>query len=201
MQSIALILGRTSGGGGVPDWIPWAAIVAGLFTVATGIAGRYADRRDRRRDLYAAGYQAALAWVEMLYRVRRRDPERPYPLAEQFHELQEAIDFHQAWIDGESVAFGRAYRRLVMTVKALTVDEIKKAWKAEPCRPEDGFSLEAETHPPIERAKEQFISDLQDHMALNPSGRWNLHDRYDDHNWTAIKAEIARSNPKPKDNP
>lgn len=196
MHSIALAISKTSGGDGVPDWIPWAAIVAGLVTIGMAIASRYTDRRDRRRELYAAGYQAALAWMEMLYRVRRRDPDRPYDLAGEFHKLQEAIDFHQAWIDSESVSFGRAYRRLVLTIKALTIDEIKAAWKAAPCRPEDGFSLADKTHPPVEEAKEQFIRDLQDHLSLQPSRRWNLNDRYDDYHWTQIKAEIDGLRPE-----
>jgi hypothetical protein len=165
---------------GLPDWIPVAALVTGALSLIGIAVNRYVDRRDRRRTLYAEAYKAAVAWVEMLYRVRRRDPERPYELAARFHEVQERVDFHQGWIDAEHVAFGRAYRQLVAEIKRLTFDEIKEAWRNPPCDPNDGFSLEAEVHPPVAEAKGTFVADLRDHMSLRPWRRQALKRRYRD---------------------
>ena len=89
--------------------------------------------------MYATAYEAALDWLEMLYRVRRRDSNKTYDLADRFHDLQKTIDYHQGWIGTESKELGRAYRHFVRTVKALTVNEIRQAWKSPPCKPEDGF--------------------------------------------------------------
>ncbi|MEJ7783473.1 MAG: hypothetical protein WKF96_01635 [Solirubrobacteraceae bacterium] len=190
LTKAAVVFAAAGSSGGVPVWIPIAALVAGAFALITLAINRYIDRRDRRRSLYADAYKAALAWVEMLYRVRRRDPDNPYPVADQFHKLQEDIDFHQAWICTESQALGRAYERLVLTVKALTAEDIKRAWIDPPCKPEDSFSLAMETHPPVAEAKRQFMGDLQDHLSLNPERRWALNERYDDHNWNQIKASL-----------
>jgi hypothetical protein len=181
-------------GPSVPAWIPTAALAAGFFALAGIAMNRYCDRRDQRRTLYAEAYRAALAWVEMLYRVRRRDPSDPYPLAAQFHTLQEGIDFHQGWIDSESLWLGRAYRRLVRSIKALTFGEIKNAWKNAPCSPDDGFSLAEETHPPVAAAKEQFIGDLRDHLSLHPLNRRRLRQRYSDDNWQRVLASAPTVN-------
>jgi hypothetical protein len=164
----------------LPAWIPVAALVAGVFALIGIALNRYSERQDRRRSLYADAYKAALAWVEMLYRVRRRDPNNPYALADQFHCLQESIDFHQAWIESESVHLGRAYRKLVASVKKLTVQEIKAAWKAPPCSPDDGFSLAEGVHPPIDASQDQFIVDLREHMSANPFSRRRMRQRYAD---------------------
>jgi hypothetical protein len=176
---------------GVPDWIPVAALVTGAVALIGIGLNRWIERRDRRRDLYATAYEAALDWVEMLYRVRRRDSNKTYDLADRFHDLQKTIDYHQGWIATESKELGRSYRRFVKTVKALTVKEIRAAWKSPPCKPEDGFSLEAELHPNVSDADEQFIRDLRDHTAvLRFWRRWSLKRRYSDDNWREIVAAI-----------
>jgi hypothetical protein len=189
-----LAAAETSGISGV---IPWAAVAAGLFTLLGLALARLSERRDRRRTLYSEAYRAALAWVEMLYRVRRRDPERSYELAAKFHELQEDINFFQGWIESESIAFGRAYQRLVLEVKALTLPDIQVAWATGPVDPQQGFSLQGETHPPVESAKQQFLRDLRAHLSLKPADRWALRSRYSDQNWLRVTAAI----PKPPATP
>lgn len=192
-QQLAAAAGET-GSSSSDGWFPIAASVTAAAALGGVAVNKLADRRDRRRTLYAEAYKAALAWVEALYRVRRRDPDRPYELAAQFHELQEAIDFHQGWIDAESVELGRAYRRLVMSIKALTFHEIKEAWKQPPCDPAQGFSLEEHTHPKVADAKEQFVRDVRDHLSMNPNKRMDLKDRYEDANWQ----RMLNSLPKPE---
>jgi hypothetical protein len=182
---------------GISGLIPWAAVVAGLVSLFGLALARLNERRDRRRTLYSEAYKAALAWVEMLYRVRRRDPERPYELAAQFHKLQEDIDFYQGWIESESIAFGRAYQRLVLEVKALTLPDIQAAWATGPVDPQHGFSLQGDTHPPVESAKQQFLRDLRAHLSLKPADRWALRSRYSDQNWQRVRAAI----PKPPATP
>lgn len=122
--------------------VPWAALVAAVTALAVAWSGRIAQRQDARRSLYSEAYKTALSWVEMLYRVRRRDPAKEHDLVEQFHTLQEQLDYHQGWIESESRALGRAYRDLVATVKHETAEGIRQAWKEEPCDPADGFAVE-----------------------------------------------------------
>src|SRR5438132_12008194 len=97
---------------------PWGAISGfAVGLVAGGVAvwsARFTDRaqqRDRRRTRSAEAYKAALAWNEMLYRIRRRSdaPEQRTSLVDRFHSLQEEIDFHRGWLAAEEPALGRSY--------------------------------------------------------------------------------------------
>jgi hypothetical protein len=189
---LAYLLASASGpSSDLPDWVPAAALVAAAASLAGLLLARLGDRRDRRRTLYSKAYQAALAWEEVYYRVRRRDSDRPHELAARAHEIQEQVNFYEGWIGSESPTLGRAYCRLVLTIKAHTAEPIREAWKQQPSKPEDGFSVEPLRAPEIEAAKNRFISDLRDHLCFNPLRRGALVHRYEDQRWEQIKRQIA----------
>jgi hypothetical protein len=174
----------------LPDWIPFASLVAAAASLIGLFFNRLSDRRDRRRSLYSDAYQAAVGWGELYYRVRRRDPGAPYEVAARFHEVQERIDFHQSWIDSESVALGRAYCRLVMRTKALTLQPIRDAWAEPPALPADGFSVAPVAPAELEVARERFVGDLRDHLSWWPWRRLALCARYTKKKWAAIRVAV-----------
>jgi hypothetical protein len=180
-------------GSSVPDWIPVAALVAAAATLLGLFVNKVSDRRERRRTLYSEAYQAALAWEEVYYRIRRRDPAKDYELAASFHSVQERINFHEGWIGSESVFLGRAYCRLVLTIKAVALVPIQTAWREPPSSAEQGFSVDplagAEQ---IKTAKERFVEDLRDHMSLNPLRRGRLAHRYENSKWPLLKEKASR---------
>lgn len=178
---------------GLPDWIPAAALVAAAASLIGLFVSRVFDRRDRRRILYSEASQAALAWEEVFYRVRRRDPDRPYEVAAHIHELQEKVNFYEGWISSESPALGRAYCRLVLTIKSATAEPIRQAWIQEPVRPDEGFSVEPLRASRIPAAKDRFISDLRDHLGFSPFRRKALKRRYKDQQWEQIKRQISNN--------
>jgi hypothetical protein len=187
-----LLIHATHSSSAIPEWIPISALIAGVISLVGLALNRAWDRRDRRRSLYADAYQAALAWGEMYYRVRRRDLERPYELAQQFHAIQEKIDFHQGWIASESEYLGRAYCRLVLTIKALTVDHIRQAWAESPVSPSDGFTVSPVAVAELEQAKDRFICDLRRHLSFNPFRRGALAWGYSDKQWKQISKNTQR---------
>jgi hypothetical protein len=112
-------------------WAPLlAAGVAGVFALIGVVASLAANRRDRRRELYAEAFRAALALVEMVYRLRSADPDNARALADHYHQLHEDINFHQEWIESESEEMGRAYRRLLLRIRAETRDPMRDGWSA-----------------------------------------------------------------------
>ena len=136
-------------------------------------------RRDRRRDLYSAAYKAVVAWAEMYYRVRRRDPEKPYEIVELFHELQGEIDYHDGWISIESPELARAYREFVRLVKTKTEPTINTAWTEPPCKPRDDYtSPSGANQPSIEAERRRFLADVNDHLSWNYKRRRALKERY-----------------------
>jgi hypothetical protein len=174
----------------LPDWIPFGSLVAAAALLFGLFINRHLDRRDRRRSLYSDAYQAAVGWGELYYRVRRRDPAALYEVAARFHEVQEQIDFHQSWIDSESVALGRAYCRLVLRTKALTLQPIRDAWAEPPALPADGFSVAPVAPVELGTARELFISDLRDHLSWWPPRRLALRCRYTKKKWAAIQVAV-----------
>lgn len=180
----------------LPDWIPFGALVAGAISLIGLFFNRLSERRDRRRSLYSNAYQAAVGWGELYYRVRRRDPDDPYAVAARFHEVQEQIDFHQSWIDSESAALGRAYCRLVLRTKMLTLEPIREAWATAPAMPADGFSVAPVAPVELETARELFISDLRDHLSWWPQRRLALRRRYTQKKWAAIQVAVKDTTTK-----
>ncbi|MDX6584284.1 MAG: hypothetical protein QOI10_3468 [Solirubrobacterales bacterium] len=164
-----------------PSWVevvPWAAFVAGVIALAVAGWNQLEARRDRRRTLYSEAYRAALEWIELYYRVRRRDPENPHELVGLFHAAQESINYHEGWISTESPVLGRAYNAFVEKVKSAARPLIQEAWSEPPCNPEDGLELPDHQHPNVDEAKRQFLTDVSDHLSLDHGRRANLNARY-----------------------
>lgn len=174
--------------------VPWAALVAALTALLVAWSGRVTQRQDSRRSLYSEAYKSALGWVEMLYRVRRRDPAKQPELVEMFHLLQERLDYHQGWIESESRSLGRSYRDLVSTLKNVTKAPIRQAWRDDPCDPADGFDVQADDLPGVAAAKDRFIADVRDHLTvLRFWRRVALKRRYRDQVWPAQPASPAEA--------
>ncbi len=174
--------------------VPWAALVAALTALLVAWSSRVTERQDSRRSLYSEAYKSALSWVEMLYRVRRRDPAKQHELVEQFHLLQERLDYHHGWIESESRSLGRSYRDLISTLKNATNDQIRQAWREDPCDPAEGFDVQADGLPGVAAAKDWFIADVRDHLTvLRFWRRIALHRRYRDQVWPSQPASPAEA--------
>ncbi len=144
------------------------AAAASLFAVTiTAIAAYLATKRDRRRTLYGEAFKVALGWQEMLYRVRRRQPDDGPALLKKFHELQENLTYYQGWIGSESKYMERSYRRLVRAVKQGTEQHIVDAWAA-PTRAIPGQALPEDSHPQFDLEADEFLRDVRGHLSLQP---------------------------------
>lgn len=122
-----------------------------------------ASKRDRRRRLYGEAVQSVLKWNEMLYRVRRRGSEQTRELIEAFHELQEELDYYQAWIATESPYLERSYARLVKSVKMEVEPLITAAWNELREPPGNGRPGDAHPNPKMEVGR--FMIDVRRHLS------------------------------------
>ena len=145
--------------------IPASAAI--IVAVLSALAAYLAAKRERRRSLYSEAVKAAVAWEEMLYRVRRRGEGAERDLIDRFHELQDNLTFYSAWVGSESKYMSRSYKNLTKSVKSATEDLIKAAWK-EPIRPVPGDALDGEPHPDIDRYVEAFLADVRSHLSPLP---------------------------------
>lgn len=134
------------------------ALLAGFFTYA-------AAKRQVRRDTFSAAVRAAVAWKEMVYRVRRRGSGDAPRLIEEFHKLQDELAYYEAWVAIESPSMAKSYRRLVKAVKSKTEDLIREAWDA-PIRPVPGNAIDSDVHPDVSADTDAFLEDIRDHMSI-----------------------------------
>lgn len=163
-------LGGLSSPSGFPEWVPWAALIAAAVSIGLHAATRFHDTRDRRRTFYGQAYMEPLRWVELIYRVHRRNEDQTAELVNHFHDVQERTEFYRGWLATESPALARSYVRFVKTVGDATRPLLRHAWRDDPVAPEDGLA-HVEVPAAIEQAKEDFLVDVADHLSWSPRAR------------------------------
>jgi hypothetical protein len=138
-----------------------------IVAILSALTAYLASKRERRRSLYSEAVKVAVAWEEMLYRVRRRGEGAERELIDRFHELQDNLSFYDAWVGSDSQYMSRSYRKLTRGVKTETEGLIKAAWK-EPIRPIPGDAQDCETHPNIGPFVDAFLTDVRSHLSPWP---------------------------------
>jgi hypothetical protein len=135
------------------------AILRALALVVTGM-------RDRQRELYGNAYRVAMAWRQMLYRVRTRAPDSEHDLLERFDELQVEIDYYQGWTGSEGRSIGRSYARLVADIQEKTNPLIQLAWEmSDEERLAANRHRDDAGHPTTSLARDRFLKDVRNHLS------------------------------------
>jgi hypothetical protein len=141
--------------------------VAVLLALLRAFALVVSGRRERERELYGNAYRAAMAWRQMLYRVRTRQPNSEEALLARFDKLQVEIDYYQGWVSSEGRWIGRSYQRLVREIQGKTVCLLELAWSMS-----DGERLptnrrrDAAGHPDTQWDSERFFNDVRSHLSF-----------------------------------
>lgn len=117
----------------------WVTLVVGLAgATATGavyVAGRIAQERNRRRDLYGRAVRAVIAWTEYPYQIRRRVSDAPQVLAQLVatgHQLQQDLAYFHTWLATDKPSLGNLYGDVVQNVKERCGESLEDAWAADP---------------------------------------------------------------------
>lgn len=146
------------------DAIQLTGLVAGsavLAALLTHYLGQNERELANRRQLYAEALQSALGWREMLYRVRRRqkgkDDEKV--ITQQFHSLQEKIDYYDGLIWSYSKSLSKSYRSLVTEIKRTTEPLLREAWKDNPISPQT-YDPTASKNPKFKKELDSFMEDV-----------------------------------------
>lgn len=118
-----------------------AALVAALVAAAVAVVGyrrqQQQHRRDRRAIMFAEALRAVEDYLEVPYRVRRRDGSHQARMAVTDHisDIQSRISFHTGWLDIHASPQVRdAYTRYVAAAKQEAGPQVTAAWKARPTR-------------------------------------------------------------------
>ncbi len=148
------------------DWV--TPLVSVSVAVVAALAAWFTARVSERRRLYAEAISAALLWVELLYRVRRRGSDNEEvcrSIVDRFHDTQEKITFYEAWVGSENEAMRLSYKNFTDGVKAATGELIREAWDDNP-RPLPGEGTEDDLHPErIDQITEVFLNDVRARLS------------------------------------
>src|SRR6476620_3224974 len=141
--------------------------VALLLALLRAFAILVSGKRERERELYGNAYRAAMAWRQMLYRVRTRPPDGEQELLERFDELQVEIDYYQGWVSSEGRWIGRSYQRLVTAIQDKTIPLLDLAWKmSDEERLPTNEDRDAAGHPDTQLDSETFFDDVRNHLSF-----------------------------------
>lgn len=152
-----------------------AAIIGASAAITAAVIGAIAAvltaQRAQLRVTYGEAIRAATAWVELLYRVRRRTADEEKEIRNLFHEAQDRLLYYKAWVGTDQQAMARSYAKLVDGVQTQTRSSIQQAWEEE-LRPARGNAQPDEEHPNITPLVDAFLTDVRDRMSLLP---WKRH--------------------------
>jgi hypothetical protein len=140
------------------------AATATAVASLSALAAYLASKRERRRVLYSEATKAAVAWEEMLFRVRRRSADQERELIDTFHTLQDDLTYHRGWVGSESRYMKRSYDKLTTEVKRATTDLITEAW-TKPVRPAPGNALPDDVFPELAPFIDAFLCDVRSHLS------------------------------------
>lgn len=147
------------------------AVIAAAVTILLALLRAFAyvvtGKRDRERELYGKAYRAAMAWRQMLYRVRTRAPGSTHKLLERFDKLQVMIDYYQGWTASEGRWIGRSYARLIDDIQHKTSPLIQGAWSMTyDERLPTNDARDSAGHPDTNEARDRFLKDVRNHLSL-----------------------------------
>jgi hypothetical protein len=148
--------------------LSWAVLAAIVLSALLGVLTYYVSAskatRDRRRELYSGAFRAAMSWVEMVYRVRRRSVTLQDELVMHLHRVQEDIAYYEGWLSTEAPELGRSYATLVATIRTTVRPLIREAW-SHPAQPPWKGTPTGEEEPDVGLARRQFLQDVHDHLS------------------------------------
>jgi hypothetical protein len=130
---------------GVPVTVALLGALSAVAVAALSFAlGRWGDDAARRRKGYAAAAKTLVAYAEYPWKIRRRTSDEPDELgrlAAAGHELQEALRYHQAWINSENHWVGRVYREVREDIALCAGPACSEAWRMPPVTTAAGMCL------------------------------------------------------------
>jgi hypothetical protein len=157
-----------------------AAVVAGLVAVVgIWINGLRADR-SRRRELYARGLAATLAYREFPYAIRRRRADAPgeerVRLSEALREVQQELAYCEAWMRTEpSGRVTTEYRNLVEKTRDVAGSYMHEAWESDPLEVDAGMNVPDIDYTALVSFEEAYLDAVKDDLSWWNEIRWWRH--------------------------
>jgi hypothetical protein len=146
-----------------------------LLTLAiNAVLTAYRDRVNRRREMFAKAFAAAVAYEEFPYVVRRRRISAPEDerirISTELRKVQEDISYYSAWLFTESRPISEAYETLILRRREIAGKEIHEAWNQSPIGSDAEMNIAGLGLGRLKPFKQAYLHEVADH--LSPVPRW-----------------------------
>ena len=162
----------------IPVPILVAAITGAISLAALSINAwltGHRNRANRRRELLSKAFEAAVAYREFPYVVRRRRPSSPEDerirISTELRKAQEDISYYSAWLTTESRYVSETYDVLVSRTRQVAGAEIHKAWTETPVQSDDEMNMNDLGLGALKEQEQAFLLEAADHLSIFP--RWS----------------------------
>jgi len=136
------------------------------------VAGRRA-RQDRQRQLFAAAFEACIAYREFPYIVRRRRGDdaaaERVRISGELSKVQRCLESYKAMIRVEAPGVSEAYSALVAETRRIAGPQISDGWDQPPVETDDGVHVAEVNVDGLERFDDAFLVAVGDHLGLLPA--------------------------------
>jgi hypothetical protein len=149
-----------------------AAFVAGAVSLsALWVAGRRA-RQDRQRQLFAAAFEACIAYREFPYIVRRRRGDdaaaERVRISGELSEVQRRLESYKAMIRVEAPGVGQAYSALVAETRRIAGPQVSRGWDQPSAETDEDVHVDDVNVDDLEPFDDAFLLAVGHHLGLLP---------------------------------
>lgn len=144
-----------------------------FFSVLAALIAYFAKRRSdeltRRREICAKALAAALGWLEIPYRIRRRQggsASARTAVADFIHHLQEEQTYYQSWLRVEAPRIATAYGALCDAVKAASASAAQAGWRSTGVRSDEEMNIGRLEVGATANEEEAFLRQVRKDLSL-----------------------------------
>jgi hypothetical protein len=149
------------------------AVSLSVLAVNSWLTG-HRERVNRRRDVFAKAFTAAIAYEEFPYIVRRRrasnSEDERIRISSELRKVQEDISYYSAWLSTESRHVSHAYEALIHKLRETAGGEIRKSWCTPPIGEDTQMNMPDLGLASLKPFKQTYLVEVADELALVP--RW-----------------------------
>jgi hypothetical protein len=128
------------------------------------------EERSRIRTICAEALEAAAAYKEFPYAIRRRRADQPEAerirLSDEMRHVQTRLTYYSTWMRGESASLADAYDSLVANLRRVAGGACHDAWLADPISADSQMNVQPGVIDltDLKQYEDAYVTAVQDHL-------------------------------------
>jgi hypothetical protein len=146
-----------------------AGAVAGLVSSVFVFYLRF--RVERRTELvsqFSDALTVALAWVEFVYVIRRREAgaDSRERIRSEMNAVQQKLAYHENWLRIDNRKIYETYSNLVRKIKRETIEAMRAGWDGPPVSSDSDMNIEGDIqHPSYQAEADAYVAEVKSFLS------------------------------------